>query len=239
MAPMDVDEEEAQPHEQMSRRGSMTEEEERFRRSEIKAILKDRNIGETDKRLSIQFLMDGRRNSMGGTSSRRTSGTGASGSFPDSADEGPTMSMAEADSGAGLGQLTGPPAIAAPVQPLPLSPYANTAAASFDPAICQSTEQSKRAEMTRPACSHYERNCSIVSPCCGAVFGCRICHDDCPVLPPKMEVNQGKRRYARSSSLPSSFTSMEPPEETHHEIDRFAIKEVICRECYTRQSSQT
>lgn len=28
------------------------------------------------------------------------------------------------------------------------------------------------------ACVHYERNCNIVAPCCGRVFGCRICHDE-------------------------------------------------------------
>jgi hypothetical protein len=27
-------------------------------------------------------------------------------------------------------------------------------------------------------CAHYERNCSVVSPCCGRVFGCRVCHDE-------------------------------------------------------------
>jgi uncharacterized CHY-type Zn-finger protein len=27
-------------------------------------------------------------------------------------------------------------------------------------------------------CVHYERNCSIVAPCCNRVFGCRICHDE-------------------------------------------------------------
>jgi hypothetical protein len=27
-------------------------------------------------------------------------------------------------------------------------------------------------------CVHYERNCNVVSPCCGRVFGCRVCHDE-------------------------------------------------------------
>lgn len=26
-------------------------------------------------------------------------------------------------------------------------------------------------------CKHYKRNCRIVSPCCGIVYPCRICHD--------------------------------------------------------------
>jgi hypothetical protein len=42
---------------------------------------------------------------------------------------------------------------------------------------------SRRMEKSRPACTHYERNCTIISPCCGLAFGCRICHDECPVLP--------------------------------------------------------
>ena len=31
----------------------------------------------------------------------------------------------------------------------------------------------------QPICTHYQRNCSIISPCCGMVFGCRLCHDEC------------------------------------------------------------
>ena len=54
----------------------------------------------------------------------------------------------------------------------------------------------------------------------------------------------------RSSSLPcaNSFNdtlSSKPksnytlPEENHHQIDRHAVVEVICRKCYHRQSSKT
>lgn len=126
-----------------------------------------------------------------------------------------------------------------------------------------SIEICRRAIETAPPCTHYERNCHIVSPCCGATFGCRICHDDCPVLPPKfddmmmMRMNggggdsaaaaagggsgSGGRKYQRvlrTSSMPSSFeANIGPPE--HHNVDRFAIKEIICRECFTKQSSKT
>jgi len=126
------------------------------------------------------------------------------------------------------------------------------------------TEHSKRAELSRPACEHYNRNCTIVSPCCGAAFGCRICHDDCPVLPPviQQEADEpmgmssglgimdhegpgsgggasgaGGGRYPRSTSMPVSLASFGEPQ--HHTIDRHAIREVICRRCYTRQSSKT
>ena len=105
----------------------------------------------------------------------------------------------------------------------------------------------KRAIETAPPCTHYERNCHIVSPCCGATFGCRICHDDCPILPPmlvnkpdmmEMGGDSKEKGIPRRATLPSSFeASLAPPE--HHNVDRFAIKEIICRECFTKQSSKT
>lgn len=112
---------------------------------------------------------------------------------------------------------------------------------------------SRRMEKSRPACTHYERNCTIISPCCGVAFGCRICHDECPVLPMAFSqrepvcrpvesrvnwtdtVESSKQRQIKRRSLPLGFEG----EETHHEIDRFAISEIICRLCYTRQSSKT
>jgi hypothetical protein len=104
-----------------------------------------------------------------------------------------------------------------------------------------SNDTAKHAEQKRPPCTHYERKCTLIAPCCGTAFGCRICHDDCVTLPPKINPKVKKSRYHRSASLPSSFTSMasSQPEDTHHTIDRFAIQEVICRECFTRQSSKT
>lgn len=102
-----------------------------------------------------------------------------------------------------------------------------------------SNEATRQAELMRPVCQHYDRSCTIIAPCCGAAFGCRICHDECATLPPIIS-NAGL--YNRSASLPSSFTSManrETYEDTHHNIDRFAIREVICRVCFTRQSSKT
>jgi CHY zinc finger len=53
-------------------------------------------------------------------------------------------------------------------------------------------------------CVHYERNCSIVAPCCNRVFGCRVCHDELSL-------------------------SGHPP------MDRFAIREVVCKKCNIRQ----
>lgn len=104
----------------------------------------------------------------------------------------------------------------------------------------------KAMEQSRPKCTHYSRKCTIISPCCGAAFGCRICHDECPFLPPakygvqKVDTRprfENKKRQNRSVSLPSSWTDM--PKSKQHEINRFEIREVICRECFTRQSSKT
>ena len=109
-------------------------------------------------------------------------------------------------------------------------------------AFFQPTEQAKLMEKSRPKCEHYNRSCTIIASCCGAAFGCRLCHDECPVLPPLLStastaVSGGRRKYPRSFSMPmnpSGFREIE-----HHKIDRYAVQEVICRICYTRQSSKT
>jgi hypothetical protein len=106
-------------------------------------------------------------------------------------------------------------------------------------------DSSRLMEQSRPVCSHYERNCTLISPCCGLAFGCRICHDECPVLPPPIVQRQNESssnaiahhsKVERRRSLP---IHNDADEETHHLIDRFAVKEVICRECHTRQGSKT
>jgi len=109
-------------------------------------------------------------------------------------------------------------------------------------AFFQPTEQAKLMEKSRPKCEHYNRSCTIIASCCGAAFGCRLCHDECPVLPPLLStastaVSGGRRKYPRSFSMPmnpSGFREIE-----HHKIDRYAVQEIICRICYTRQSSKT
>jgi len=199
------------PDPDTQRRGSMSEEEERERRASIKAIMADQSITPLERRRSIQFLMDGRRNSLGG------------GSQCTVIDDKKLPYSATTTAVPAAGALFGPQR------------------------RMSSLEASKRAELSRPHCEHYQRNCSIVAPCCGATFGCRICHDDCPVLPPllhdyrqKTDTHHqggGRRKYQRSSSMPTSFSGMSEPQ--HHTIDRFAVTEVICRFCYLRQSSKT
>ena len=113
-------------------------------------------------------------------------------------------------------------------------------------------------EHSRPLCSHYERQCTIISPCCGLPFGCRICHDDCPVLPPPKrlqcvpvaaaaaaestttETLAAASRMERRHSMPLNLDDNEFDEDQqHHRIDRFAIREIICRKCFFKQSSKT
>jgi len=53
-------------------------------------------------------------------------------------------------------------------------------------------------------CTHYDRNCNIIAPCCTRIVGCRICHDE---------------------TSPSG----------HPPMNRFMIREVVCKLCGTRQ----
>jgi hypothetical protein len=190
----------------------MSHEEERQRRASIKAILADERLPIQERRRSIQNLMDGRRTSIGTASVASTASTTNGDDnlyeYGETENEDNSRDFNEAF-------------------------YLDSAV------VCEpvSNEMTTRAEQTRPPCTHYDRRCTIVAPCCGAAFGCRICHDDSPVLPPLLMKKRAMGRYARSSSMPTN-PSMSP-EDTHHNIDRFAIKEVICRECFTRQSSKT
>ncbi len=62
-------------------------------------------------------------------------------------------------------------------------------------------------------CSHYNRGCQIVAPCCGKIFTCRLCHDE--------------------------ITTMLPtPIDDIHSIDRFSIQEIICLKCKKKQKVQ-
>jgi CHY zinc finger len=208
-------------------------DEERQRRASIKAILADESITPHERRRSIQYLMDGRRSSIGTASVASSSGSSA----VVVGDDANPYGYDDSDE-YGYGDDNGPNPGAQQ------SMYSEDGPVAFlyegDHSTPVSNEYTKRAELTRPHCEHYDRKCTLVAPCCGAAFGCRLCHDDSPVLPPRLMMKKASRRYPRSSSLPGSFTTGDQtPEETHHPIDRFAIKEVICRECYTKQSSKT
>lgn len=238
------------PRAGMSRRRSMSHEEERQRRASIKAILANNSITPQERRRSIQNLMDGRRSSIG-TASVASSSGGATDGNSNPYGYSDTNPYGYGDAGpSGKGDAN--PYGYGDAGPTPRGDNGHnshgTGYGESSPMndgescmpICN--ENTKRAEITRPPCNHYDRKCTLVSHCCGAAFGCRICHDDSPILPPLLIAKQAaRRRYARSSSLPGGYTNMDPqtPEDTHHTIDRFKVREVICRECYTKQSSKT
>ena len=280
----------SEPPPAAERRNSMTQEEERERRASIQAIMRDTNLTPHERRKSIQCLMDGRRrSSMVLRNSDRSSANGSVGG------QNGSMAAAAAAASADYSDSDEDDAIPEDgvAQPGPRRRLSRSASlrssfrngkrsslrGSFNAGFqsmgfddpfggdkkLDPLAHSRKMEKTRPPCGHYQRNCSIVSPCCGLVFGCRICHDDAPELPPPFLLDHAKRQSAisagsadaamedvkmpaaqapaapafsfthRSASLPTNFEE----EETHHNIDRFAIAEVICRECYTRQSSKT
>ena len=205
-------------HQNGNRKRIMSQDEEKQRRASIRAILADDSITPAERRRSIQSLMDGRRSSVGTSTSISTN------TEPSNADiygYGDTSLDEHADvaSNVLLEDLNDSQTICIPI----------------------SNENTKRAETTRPPCNHYVRNCTLIAPCCGAAFGCRICHDDSPILPPTLIVRKALNRVTRSSSMPGGWTSMEKstPQDTHHTIDRFKVSEIICRVCYTKQSSKT
>lgn len=215
------------PPRPIHRRGSMSHDEERQRRASIKAILSDESIPIQERRKSIQSLMDGRRSSIGTASVASTASTTNVDDNPYGYGE-PEAAYRERPGESSNNDFPGEIA----------SVLVGDAVVCCEPV---SNEMTMRAEQTRPPCPHYDRKCTLVAPCCGAAFGCRICHDDSPILPPLLIQKRAMGRYARSSSMPMNPSGMQPqtPEETHHNIDRFAVKEVICRECYTKQSSKT
>jgi CHY zinc finger len=73
------------------------------------------------------------------------------------------------------------------------------------PTAAQLQQEGALAVVPTAACVHYERNCYIVAPCCEKVFGCRICHDE--------------------------FS----PQGHPIPMDRYAIREIICKNCHTKQ----
>jgi hypothetical protein len=68
---------------------------------------------------------------------------------------------------------------------------------------------SKQLENQRPICHHYQRNCTIIAACCGMAFGCRLCHDECEVLPPPIfdmqKEREGKHTEQQGISNSTSY----------------------------------
>jgi len=254
-------------------RVSMSDQEEKERRYSIQAILNDPNLSPHERRKSIQSLMDGRRRSSvahHNVDSKRVSlesDMAMAAAFVASAfDDDERSSNSDSSSSPRMAfKKRSPPkfTLESPSQ----SPgkeqlfkrqtslrqsftmgfgSMGVAEGPADTTADTFVESSRRMEKSRPPCGHYQRNCSIVSPCCGLVFGCRICHNDSPYLPPPFpslgEANpaaSAKDSAVCDTTKARRNSSLSSDDESHHEIDRFGIKEVICRECFTRQSSKT
>jgi hypothetical protein len=140
------------------RRGSLSIATAKERRASIKAVMADPTLSPITKRRSIQHLMDGRRNSA-------TIGNVSMVAPPD-------VNNSPSDAGE-MGGSDKKPNNDESYVPINLS------ITRIAP-VCN--DQTRRAEQMRPHCPHYERNCTMIAPCCGAAFGCRICHDDCTTL---------------------------------------------------------
>jgi RING finger and CHY zinc finger domain-containing protein 1 len=59
-------------------------------------------------------------------------------------------------------------------------------------------------------CNHYNRLCYIVAECCNKIYSCRLCHD--------LEMYEQEKDIKKK-----------------HKLDRFKIKEVVCKLCNTKQ----
>jgi len=250
----------------------MSEEQQAQRRRQIREIMKDGSMSQTEKSKTIQSLMDGRRRSSSGATSlcsdddtdkyvsNMAEAAAAAAEHYHSDEEGDEMMPVDVygyrnpDDRSIASEITHTSYGGAP-PPVPYKRYHGRSLSlqdwnDQDRAIAATNlpnvaAVSRLMEQSRPPCQHYERICSIVSPCCGLAFGCRICHDECPVLPqPLWQRPEGNSMLVPSAKPQERRRSMpvhleQNNEENHHLIDRFAIREVICRECYTRQSSKS
>lgn len=161
------------------RRGSMAPTEETQRRASIQAVMADHTLSPMTKRRSIQHLMDGRRNSMASSVASIDSRTdelndqmkGGSSHSRHGRPRPLRRNLHSTDGQENVLDMYGYEDAA------PDAVYSYDQAGGF---IC--SEQTRRSELSRPVCTHYERKCTMIAPCCGAAFGCRICHDDCEAL---------------------------------------------------------
>ena len=245
------------------REGSATDLGEKERRASIQAIMKDPSLTPHERRKSIQYLMDGRRRSSMVQPSFLTplGNDMAMAAATDASSDDEAFTDSAARQKMIYSKLLKSKRVSSTCDAADGFSEMDMKRMGADIDVCHSVPseksiaRSRMMEKSRPTCPHYQRNCSIVSPCCGLVFGCRICHDDYPELPPPLSRQQSDADKLetlvavedsaplkppalsqRRSSLPMNF---EEDEEPHHEINRFLIKEVICRECFTLQSSKT
>ena len=258
---------------------------EQERRASIQAIMKDRSLNETERRRSIQNLMDGRRRSSL-VNFRRCSSMQEDLSDVDDNETKEDLSISgslpPSPPRAAVPTTRDMRQVLKRSYSEPIPEYGDTANSTHSLNLAEMNLHERRSSILpntafnlqgdrvgdperlvkcSPECNHYQRKCSIISPCCGMIFGCRLCHDECDQLSPpifdkedlldeeedmlhiprKIKLESGaKAKVARRGSMSSIMSSIsEMGDDVHHNIDRFAVKEIICRECFTRQSSKS
>ena len=179
----------------------MTDEAQKIRRKSIREILADDSLTPIEKRRTIQSLMDGRRRSSNGTRSSsgsmgemaRAAAEAAEYYISDHEDDpmdGSDNNMQRAPSHALHGSQEHSNVDMATIggggvphqrrersKSLPawsdnsMQAVAPLAAAASTNIWDDPINANRRMEKSRPACNHYERNCTIISPCCGLAFG--------------------------------------------------------------------
>ncbi len=270
------------------------------RRSIIQAIMKDPGLTETERRRSIQSVMDGRRRSSGSRNSMSAAAAAAAvaaalenesdlsddenlntRSSTISSVSGTSDSTHRSSQASGRNSFNSECSILTnnnnkkELQTIPTNLYPSVSnqgqqAINFDQDAIHNkvlasygygskfilSHNAEKMERNRQLCNHYQRNCSMIAPCCGLLVPCRVCHDEMSDMPPPL-FEKYKCRTAEDYSLTASQIVVEEEskmniannsdnsnlfledEESNHKIDRFSVMEVVCRKCYTRQSSKS
>ena len=199
------------------------EDEASQKRRAIQSIMKDTTLTDLERRFRIQNLMDG------SSSSKKTNGgkVGRDGSIG--------MGREELLRG-GICRST---AITASLRNLGTSLLGNSASGSggdnntSSSALAAGNANQEQQNTGVTPCIHYERKCNIISPCCQRIFGCRICHDDVMNLHGggTIGVVSGGNGVGGEGSGEESNKECGP-------MDRFGIKEIVCKECNVLQDSK-
>jgi len=207
---------------------SMSEKEQKEKRASIRAVLADLGLSQLEKSRKVQELMDGRRRSS---------------IVSDVSNDTKKRSIILCDNDDRIRRRCSIESDIS-IDPDFMDQYDITKENNYTGNVIKTMPLQNHI----PKCMHYKRNCNIVAPCCGTIFGCRICHDECDeLLPPMMQSKEpmnpccaNKRCLPDICQKKNSFSNESLSSAcTHHNIDRYAIKEITCKICSTRQPSNT
>merc|ERR1711874_40648 len=126
------------------------EDQDAVKRRAIQAIMKDSTLDPTSKRLKVQELMSGRKTK------------------PTLIDPNATCTIA----------TTTAPATTSSAFSNPSSNPSSNNISAVASSTSNTVTQAAATNNEVMKCIHYERKCNIIAPCCGKVFGRRVCHDD-------------------------------------------------------------